>query len=109
MGRYNGSFEYKQVQEATRDEATGFVTGGVSADWLTGCECQIEKSVPASQKIGEDGQMYAYTYDVFIPKHFKGTLTIGTEIKVTNEDGDTDEFTIQGVDNMNRRYIEIWG
>ena len=53
--------------------------------------------------------MHAYTYDVFIPKHFKGELVVGAQIQVISENGVTDEFTIQGVDDLNRKYIEVWG
>lgn len=109
MGRNNGTFKYTVIQEAQRDPATGFFTEAGASDFLPGCECQIEKSIPAKQIIGEDGQMHAYTYDVFIPKYFKGELAIGAEIEVISEDGVTDKFTIQGIDDLNRKYIEIWG
>lgn len=109
MGRNNGTFNYRVIQEAQRDSATGFYSAAGSSDFLSGSECQIEKSIPAKQIIGEDGQMHAYTYDVFIPKHFKGELAIGAEIQVISEDGVTDQFTIQGIDDLNRKYIEVWG
>ncbi|CCY36256.1 putative uncharacterized protein [Alistipes sp. CAG:831] len=76
---------------------------------MDGCECQIETFVPAKQKIGTDGQMHQYTYDVLIPKCFKGNLDIATPVQITSEDGKVAVFEIQGVDNLNRRYIEIWG
>lgn len=111
MGRYNGSFRYKAVQDAQLDEATGFYNpqADSSDEWIPGCECQIDKHIPAKQVIGTDGQMFSYTYDVFIPKHFKGDLSITTEMQLIGEDGSVEEFAIQGIDNMNRKYIEVWG
>lgn len=109
MGRNNGTFNYTSIQEPERDPNTGFLTEAGAAVWNRGCECQIEKSIPAKQMIGEDGQMHAYTYDVFIPKYFKGELAIGALMQVISEDGIVDEFTIQGVDDLNRKYIEVWG
>ncbi len=109
MGRNNGTFNYAIVQEPQRDPETGFITAGNPSEWVTGCECQIEKAIPAKQIIGEDGQKYAYTYDVFIPKHFSGELAIGVRMQVISENGVTDEFTIQGIDDFNRKYIEVWG
>ncbi len=108
MGRNNGTFKYKAIQEGQRDPQTGFITGG-NSEWLDGCECQIDKSIPAKQVIGTDGQIYTYSYDVFIPKHFRGDLAVGAQFQVTSEEGVTDEFTIQGIDDMNRKYIEVWG
>lgn len=68
MGRNNGTFRYTALKEGQRDPKTGFITAGAS-EWLDGCECQIDKSIPAKKVIGTDGQIYTYTYDVFIPKH----------------------------------------
>lgn len=112
MGRNNGTFRYKVVQEAQRDQATGFYTKPDNSDadeWLPGCECQVEKHIPAKHIIGTDGQMYAYNYSVFISKYFDGELGLATIMQIIGEDGSTDEFTIQGIDNMNRKYIEVWG
>ena len=110
MGRNNGTFKYKLCQDAQQDPDTGFYSqGGGTGDWLHGCECQIEKQIPAKQKIGADGQMHAYNYDVFIPKHFNGKLELTTQMQILGEDCTCDEFTIQGVDNLNRKYIEVWG
>lgn len=110
MGRNNGTFKYTVIQESQRDSDTGFYySASDTSDWFTGGDCQIEKTIPAKQILGEDGQMHAYTYDVFIPKHFKGELSVGAQIQITSEDGITDVFTIQGVDNLNRKYIEVWG
>ncbi len=110
MGRNNGTFKYKLCQDAQQDPDTGFYSqGGGAGDWLPGCECQIEKQIPAKQKIGADGQMHAYNYDVFIPKHFNGKLELTAQMQILGEDGTSDEFTIQGVDNLNRKYIEVWG
>lgn len=109
MGRNNGTFNYTTIQESQRDPDTGFISASGTSDWIPGCECQIEKSIPARQILGEDGQMHAYTYDVFIPKHFKGELAVGAQMQVVSENSVTDEFTIQGVDDLNRKYIEVWG
>ena len=107
--RTNGTFKYSILQEAVQDPETGFYQEQDNTEWQKGCECQIDKSIPAKQYVGTDGITYAYTYDVFIPKHFKGDLSIGTKIMLVFDDGGTDEFSIQGIDNLNRRYIEIWG
>ena len=108
MGRNNGTFRYTALKEGQRDPKTGFITAGAS-EWLDGCECQIDKSIPAKKVIGTDGQIYTYTYDVFIHKHFNGVLVVGAQFQITSEEGVTDEFTIQGIDDMNRKYIEVWG
>lgn len=110
MSRNNGTFKYKEIQEEQRDPNTGFIVSEPqTGDWINGCECQIETFVPAKQRIGTDGQVHYYTYDVLIPKCFKGALDIATPVQLTSEDGDVSEFLIQGVDNLNRKYIEIWG
>lgn len=110
MSRHNGTFKYKTIQEPERDPTTGFLTPATgTSEWVQGCECQIDKSIPAKQIMGVDGQVHAYTYDVFIPKHFKGVLSVGTHIQLISESGVVDEFTIKGIDDLNRRYIEIWG
>lgn len=107
--RINGTFCYKGFGETGKDPVTGFVVGNKVPEWKDGGLCQIDKSVPAQQKIGTDGQAYAYTYDVFIPKCLDVGLAIGMDMLVTGEDGTSDVFTIRGIDNMNRKYIEIWG
>lgn len=110
MGRLNGTFKYRNPKEPEKDPATGFYTGGGVGEWEDGGRCQIDKAIPAKQIKGVDGQMYAYTWDLFILRPFHGeTIKIGTEIEVTMEDGSTDAFTTLGVDNQNRRYIEVWG
>lgn len=108
--RTNGTFEYKPVGSVQTDPTTGFVIpNDNSTAFLQGCECQIDKSIPAKQVVGTDGQTYAYTYDVFIPKYFNGELAIGCTVRVTSESGTTDEFSVLGIDDMNRKYIEVWG
>lgn len=110
MSRNNGTFKYKEIRDAERDKETGFIVSEPQeSDRMPGCECQIETFVPAKQRIGTDGQMHSYTYDVFIPKHFKGALEIATPVQITSEDGHTSVFRVQGVDNLNRKYIEVWG
>lgn len=107
--RINGTFNYALAQGPQRDPETGFFTGSAAPDFVAGCECQIEKSIPARQMVGEDGQIFSYTYDVFIPRHFKGELAIGTVIQVIPDGGAVDEFSVLGVDDCNRKYIEVWG
>lgn len=110
MGRNNGTFKYALPPDCVRDESTGFIhSENVPGDWLNGCECQVEKYIPAKQKIGTDGQVHEYTYDVFIPPYFKGDLSIGARVEVSFERGGTDVFTISGIDDTNAKYIEIWG
>lgn len=109
MGVYKDRFKYRRSQEPEQDPDTGFYSGGGPTEWIPGGECQAERAIPAIQYLGADGQMHAYSYDVFIPKPFRGKLAIADEIQVHFEDGSTDEFTIQGVDDLNRRYIEVWG
>lgn len=107
--RINGTFKYSVIGEIQKDPTTGFVVSGKASELKDGCECQIDKSIPAKQIIGTDGQIYAYNYNVFIPKYFDGDLAIGALMQITSDDGVVDEFTIQGKDDMNRKYIEIWG
>lgn len=108
--KFNGSFLYRHVGEVETDPATGFIDTTNENDFERGCECQIDFNVPAKQVIGTDGQTYTYTYDVFIPKYFKGTLSIGDKIRLIDGAGnEVDEFTIKGVDALNRKVIEIWG
>lgn len=109
MGRINGTFRYTVIQDVQKDPATGFVSSGEASVWLDGCECQIDKSIPAKQIIGTDGQTYAYSFDVFIPKYFNGDFAAGAQMEITSEEGVTEAFTIQGVDDMNRKYTEVWG
>lgn len=110
----NGTFNYKPILNTEiKDPKTGWKTFGNSGtdEWLAGCECQISRSIPAKQVLGTDGQMHSYSFDVFIPKYFDGSdqLMIGVEIQVIGENGNTDKFTIQGVDPYNRKYVELWG
>lgn len=106
MARYNGSFKYKALGTASRDSSTGYLTGS-SQSFVDGCECQIDKS--SVWKRGEDGQMHTYDFDVFISKYFKVELKVGMTIQLTDENEHQEEFIIRGLDNSNRRYIEIWG
>ena len=91
MARNNGTFRYTALPlEATRDEATGFYTDDDAPVWVKGCECQVEKFIPAKQRLGTDGQMYSYTFDVFLPSYFEGDLSIGARVEVTLERGGVD-------------------
>lgn len=105
----NGIFNYRPVGNSEIDPTTGYFRKGTEPAFVRGCECQIDKSIPAKQIIGADGQKYAYTYDVFFFRiDFKGELSIGDTVEVISEDGYRDEFTIRGID-INRKYIELWG
>ncbi|MCM1220399.1 MAG: hypothetical protein NC548_38535 [Lachnospiraceae bacterium] len=108
--KFNGSFNYKQAGDAQVDPTTGFYDNGDDTAFVKGCECQIDVSIPAKTMIGTDGQTYAYTYDVFIPKYFRGELAKGDTIQLVGADGrEIDTITIMGVDTLNRKYIEVWG
>lgn len=106
--RSNGTFKYKEIHSSGMDN-DGFYSKSVQSEWINGCECQIEIYIPAKQHIGTDGQVFSYTYEVFIPKHFKGELDLTTPLMLIGEDGSCDETTIKGVDNHNRKYIALWG
>lgn len=106
--RCNGTFRYTALAGGEIDEDTGFVTGSEPI-WIDGCECQIDKSIPATNYVSADGQAFSYNYDVFIDKSFESEISIGSEVEVTFEDGSTESFTVQGIDNANRKYLEIWG
>lgn len=107
--RINGTFSYKPIGAVATDPDTGFVGNVQTTGFVKGCECQIDKSIPAKCIIATDGHKYAYTYDVFIPRHFQGKLTIGCVVEVAHDNGAKDEFAIVGIDDMNPKYIEIWG
>ena len=110
MGRWNGTFKYRNQADPERDPQTGFYVGGEgSEEWVDAGMCQIDKYAPAKQYVGTDGQTHSYTYGLFVMKPFKGDqITIGTEVEITLEDGTVDQFTVIGTENQ-RRYFEIWG
>ncbi len=109
MGRWNGTFRFRNQQDPVKDSQTGFYSGGSFGEWEDGCQCQVDKYAPANQHVGEDGQTHSYTYNLYVMKPYNcDDLTIGTEVEITMEDGSTDQFTILGIENQ-RRYIEIWG
>lgn len=108
--KYNGSFDYWSGGEVFTDPTTGFVHQSDTATEHEGCECQIDISIPAKHFKGTDGQEYTYTYDVFIPKYFRGEIGVGDTIRLYNAEGNRiAEFKAQGVDTLNRKYIEVWG
>lgn len=113
MSRINGKFFYTEPTEDLRDPETGFPLDPqeAEADWKPGIYCQVDQSIPAKQRIGTDGQVYSYSYSVFVDRIFanKGDLAVGALCKVILEDGTEEVFTILGVDTLNRKYIEIWG
>ena len=67
----------------------------------------MEKFIPAKQRLGTDGQMYSYTFDVFFPSYFEGDLSIGARVEVTLERGGVDEFTISGIDAVSYTHLLI--
>lgn len=108
--KFNGSFNYRRAGNATVDPTTGFLDDGADSVFVKGCECQIDVTIPAKTIIGSDGQTYAYTYDVFIPKYFRGELAKGDTVQLVGADGrEIETITVKGVDTLNRKYIEIWG
>lgn len=108
--KFNGSFNYRHVGEVEKDPDTGFISTVQENKFERGCECQIDFNIPAKQIIGTDGQVFTYTFDVFIPKYFTGELSIGDKIQLIYGNGNViDEFTIKGIDTINRKVIEIWG
>lgn len=107
MARYNGTFKYRNSQDPVKDEATGFYLETAEESlWVDGGHCQIDRSTDR-QIPGEDGRVYRAYYTVFIARPFSGSLAIGTDIEITMEDGSVDQFTVERIDNQNRRYIEI--
>lgn len=107
--RCNGSFQYSNPTEVERDASTGFIAKAGNTEYLPGIECQVDKQIPAKTITGSDGTTRTYSYDVFIPKYFKGELTVGCMMLITYDGGNTDEFEILGIDDANSKYIEIWG
>lgn len=108
--RHNGKFQYAAIPIAEQDPNTGFYKESGEEVWMEGCRCQIDKSIPAKQIVGSDGQMFQYTYDVLLfEADFKGELGIGMNVRLIFDNGKEDEMTIQGIDETNGRYIEIWG
>lgn len=108
--RHNGKFQYAAIPIAEQDPNTGFYKESGEEVWMEGCRCQIDKSIPAKQIVGSDGQMFQYTYDVLLfEADFKGELGIGMNVRLIFDNGKEDEMTIQGIDDTNGRYIEIWG
>ena len=46
----------------------------------------------------------------FISKYFRGEISVGDTIRLYNADKTMiAEFKAQGVDTLNRKYIEVWG
>lgn len=108
--KYNGSFDYWHGGEVFTDPTTGFTVQGETVAFEEGCECQIDISIPAKHYIGTDGQEYTYQYDIFIPKYFRSEISVGDTVRLYGADGAViAEFKAQGIDTLNRKYIEIWG
>lgn len=105
-----GTFNYKSNGEVTIDHTTGFATQSAENPFVSGCLCQIDKSIPARQKVGTDGHKFAYTYTVFcFRSDFKGKIAIGDDVEIIYHNGVRDTFTVLSVDDTHPKYIEIWG
>lgn len=109
MSRINAKFRIKSVQPIIKDDY-GFINHTPNEGWIDGCECYVEKHIPAKQIIGIDGQVYTYSYSVFIPKHYNGILEVTQEMQlIYNDTGKVETMTVKGVDDLNRKHIEVWG
>lgn len=108
--KINGHFRYKPIADVERDKSTGFINTLPNKDlWIDGCECQLDRIIPAKHHVGTDGQEFSYSYDMFIPPHFDSqNLSIGTDIEVTRHDGSVETFTVGSIDRT-PKYIELWG
>ena len=104
----NGKFKYIIPMSSTVDD-DGFRRKASKEEWVEGIEAKLDKFIPAKVSIGTDGISYSYSYNLFIPKYFKIKLPIGTKILFTDNEGNSEMFTINGVDQMNKRYYEVWG
>lgn len=110
MSRINATFKHKSIQQVVKDSDGFFDPTPNTSEWINGIECYVEKHIPAKQIIGVDGQVFTYNFTVFIPKHYKGKLEITQEMQlVYNETGKVETLIILGVDDANRKYIEVWG
>lgn len=110
MSRINATFKHKSIQQIVQDNDGFYDPVPDTSEWVDGCECYVEKHIPAKQIIGVDGTVYTYNYTVFIPKHYMGNLELTQQLQLTyNDTGKVETLTIQGVDDMNRKHIEIWG
>ena len=110
MSRVNATFKIKSVQQVQKDDDGFYKPLPNTSEWIDGCECYVEKHIPAKQIIGVDGQVYTYNYTVFIPKHYNGNLELTQEMQlIYNETGKVETLIIQGVDDANRKHIEVWG
>ncbi len=108
MSRINSTFRYRSIHEASTDE-NGYQIPGSVGEWIDGIECYVEIHIPAKQVIGVDGQVFTYNFSVFIPKYFEGDIDVAQEMELTyDETGKTEIISIKGVDNLNRKYIEVW-
>ena len=109
--RYNATFRYNPVQNSGSHDNEGFYDPGSSApDWIDGIECYVEKHIPAKQVMGIDGQIFTYNYTIYIPKWFdQCKLEVTGTLEITyNESVGRETITIKGVDDINRKNIEIW-
>ena len=109
MSRYNATFRHKQHGTLTKGSNGFYSQSEDGGEWINGCECYVERYIPAKQRTGTDGQIFTYNYEVFIPKHYRNKLDLNAPFQILMEDGTDDEFTIQGIDNLNRRSIILWG
>ena len=69
---------------------------------------QAERVVPARHLIGTDGQEFAYSYEVFMPRNYSSVLEIGDTLELTFDTGHTATAPIVGIDITNKKTLVVW-
>lgn len=106
--RNNANFKYSQVG-GLNVNSDGFYTQESAEEMKPGGRCCVEHNIPAKQKKGVDGVIIDYSYNVFIERPFRTKLKNNDLLSITMDNGDTIlDRSILGIDNTNRRYVEIW-
>lgn len=104
---YNATFRYKKSAQPTRD-ANGFLTDSPASEYVDGALCQAERVVPARHLIGTDGQEFAYSYEVFMPRNYSSVLEIGDTLELAFDTGHTATAPIVGLDITNKKTLVVW-
>lgn len=104
---YNATFRYRKSAQPTRD-ANGFLTDSPAGEFVDGALCQAERVVPAKHLIGTDGQEFVYSYEVFMPRSYSGTLEIGDMIELTFDTGHVVTSPIVGIDITDKKTLVVW-
>ncbi|MBQ6070013.1 MAG: hypothetical protein IJK84_10970 [Bacteroidales bacterium] len=104
---YNATFRYKKSAQPARD-ANGFLTDSPASEYVDGALCQAERVVPARHLIGTDGQEFAYSYEVFMPRNYSSVLEIGDTLELTFDTGHTATAPIVGIDITNKKTLVVW-